>query len=163
MRQRFYALFIVLALLGCAPQAMAESYSMQPVGRVVKNQQTTVLEIFPRFRDALLGLEQFSHVMVFYWFDRNDSPDRRTVLRVHPRGDTTNPLTGVFATRSPFRPNLIGFSVCRIGSVEHNRITVDRIDAFDGTPIVDLKPYIPSGDCVPDASVPEWVKRIREK
>jgi tRNA (adenine37-N6)-methyltransferase len=162
MKQHTYALAIVVAVFGWALQAMADSYTLQPVGRVIKTSDKTVLEVFPRFKDALLGLDGFSHLLVFYWFDRNDSPEGRAVLRVHPRGDMANPLTGVFATRSPFRPNLIGLSVCRIISVDHNRIVVDRIDAFDGTPIVDLKPYIPSGDCVPDASVPEWVKRIRE-
>ena len=73
---------------------------------------------------------------------------------VHPRGNKANPLTGVFATRSPFRPNLIGLSVCRIKSVDDAGITVDDIDAFDGSPIIDLKPYIPTIDSVPEASGP---------
>ena len=152
--------FVIFALaLWWSPQSMAESYSIEPVGKVLKSSEATILEIFPAFKDALLGLDKFSHVLVLYWFDRNDSPDKRAILRVHPRGDKANPLMGVFATRSPFRPNLIGFSVCRIRSVEQNKIKVDNIDAFDGSPIIDLKPYIPASDCVPDASVPEWVKR----
>ena len=162
MKHHTYVIAIAVVVFGWALQAMADSYTLQPVGRVIKTPDNTVLEVFPRFQDALLGLDGFSHLLVFCWFDRNDSPEGRAVLRVHPRGDMANPLTGVFATRSPFRPNLIGLSVCRIISVDRNRIVVDRIDAFDGTPIVDLKPYIPSGDCVPGASVPEWVKRIRE-
>jgi tRNA (adenine37-N6)-methyltransferase len=159
MKQLFYVFVIFALALGGSPQSMSESYSIQPVGQVLKRSDTTILEIFPSFKDALLGLDGFSHLLVYYWFDRNDSPDKRAILRVHPRANRANPLTGVFATRSPFRPNLIGFSVCRIKSVEQNKIIVDDIDAFDGSPIIDLKPYIPASDCVPDASVPEWVKR----
>ena len=159
MKRLCYIFVIFTLVLGWSAQSSAESYSIQPVGQVLKSSDTTILEIFPGFQDALLGLDKFSHVLVLYWFNRNDSPDKRAILRVHPRGDKANPLTGVFATRSPFRPNLIGFSVCRIRSVEQNKIQVDNIDAFDGSPIIDLKPFIPASDCVPDASVPEWVKR----
>ena len=160
MMKRLCYFFVVLALTsGWWQESMAETYSVQTVGKVVKRSGKTILEIFPTFKDALLGLDGFSHVQVYYWFDRNDSPEKRATLRVHPRGDKSNPLTGVFATRSPFRPNLIGYSVCRIMSVEQNRIVIENIDAFDGSPIIDLKPYIPDNDCVPGATVPEWVKR----
>jgi tRNA (adenine37-N6)-methyltransferase len=136
---------------------MAENYSIQPVGRVINSSTYVGIEIFPAFREALLGMEGFSHIIVLYWFDRNDTPEKRDTLRVHPRADKNNPLTGVFATRSPRRPNLIGLSVCKIKSVEQGRILVDTIDALDQTPVVDIKPYIPVSDCVPDASVPWWV------
>jgi tRNA-Thr(GGU) m(6)t(6)A37 methyltransferase TsaA len=138
---------------------MAETYSIQAVGKVVKRSGKTMLETFPSFKDALLGLDGFSHIQVYYWFDWNDSPEKRATLRVHPRGDKSNPLIGVFATRSPFRPNLIGYPVCRIRSVEESRIVIDEIDGFDGSPIIELKPYIPESDCRPDATVSEWVKR----
>jgi tRNA (adenine37-N6)-methyltransferase len=160
MMKRLCYLHVVFVLaLGWSVNSMAETYSIQPVGKVVKRSGKTMLEIFPAFKDGLLGLDGFSHVQVYYWFDRNDSPDKRATLRVHPRGDKANPLTGVFATRSPVRPNLIGYSVCRIRSVEGNKIIIENIDAFDGSPIIDLKPYMPASDCVPDASVPDWVKR----
>ncbi len=151
----------ILALLVMAAftrdGCMAENYSIQPVGKVIKSSETTGIEIFPPFRDALLGMAGFSHIIVLYWFDRNDTPEKRDTLRVHPRADQNNPLTGVFATRSPRRPNLIGLSVCKIKAVEQGRIVVDSIDAFDQTPVIDIKPYIPVSDCVPDASVPWWV------
>jgi tRNA-Thr(GGU) m(6)t(6)A37 methyltransferase TsaA len=159
MKRLCYFLIVFALALGWCQESIAETYSIQPVGKVVKRSGKTMLEIFPAFQDALLGLDGFSHVQVYYWFDRNDSPDKRATLRVHPRRDKANPLTGVFATRSPRRPNLIGYSVCKIRSVEGNKIIIDNIDAFDGSPIIDLKPYIPGSDCVPDASVPEWVKR----
>ncbi|MEW6532518.1 MAG: tRNA (N6-threonylcarbamoyladenosine(37)-N6)-methyltransferase TrmO [Thermodesulfobacteriota bacterium] len=137
--------------------AMSSEYRIYPVGEVQKKRGTTVLKIHEPFRDALLGLDRFSHVIVFFWFDRNDTPEKRRILQVHPRRDARNPLTGVFATRSPVRPNLIGHSIAKIKSIKDGSIMVDEIDAFDGTPIIDLKPYIPAGDSIPGATVPEWV------
>ena len=140
-------------------QSEAQVYRIQPVGHVVKNAGNAEIVILSRYKDALLGLGEFSHVLVFYWFDRNDSPEKRDILRVHPRGNKENPLTGVFATRSPVRPNLIGLTVCKIKSINDYTIKVDDIDAFDGTPIIDLKPYRPGVDCVPDATAPNWANR----
>jgi tRNA-Thr(GGU) m(6)t(6)A37 methyltransferase TsaA len=162
MRLLYYVFFIILAL-GIPMKSMAEVYSIQSIGRVAKSSDKATLEIFAPFRDALLGLDEFSHVLVFYWFDRNDSPEKRATLRVNPRGNKANPLTGVFGTRSPLRPNLIGLTVCKMKSVDSTSITVDDIDTFDGTPIIDIKPYIPSYDSVPEASVPEWVKKLDGK
>ncbi len=137
---------------------MSAEYAVHPVGEVSKTDGQAVLKIYQRYREAMFGLDRFSHVLVFYWFDKNDTPEKRAILKVHPRGDERNPLMGVFATRSPVRPNLIGFSVCKIKSVASDGIIVDDIDAFDKTPILDLKPYIPANDYIPDAKVPEWVK-----
>ena len=78
---------------------------------------------------------------------------------VYPRNNPKNPLHGVFATRSPVRPNLIGLSICKILSIEDNIIQIDTIDAYDGSPVIDLKPYIPDIDSEEDAQVPEWVYR----
>jgi tRNA-Thr(GGU) m(6)t(6)A37 methyltransferase TsaA len=160
---RLYYIFPLILVLLVASQSIAETYSIQPIGQVAKSPGKTTLKIFPPFRDGLLGLNAFSHVLVFYWFDKNDTTEKRSTLMVHPRGNKANPLTGVFATRSPFRPNLIGLSVCKIKSVGDEGIAVDAIDAFDGSPIIDLKPYIPAIDSVPGASVPEWVKKIHPK
>ena len=77
--------------------------------------------------------------MVVWWFHKNDTPKKRAVLKVHPRGNRDNPLTGVFATHSPFRPNLIALTICKVLSVKDGLITIDGIDAFDDTPIIDLK------------------------
>ncbi|MBV2097138.1 MAG: SAM-dependent methyltransferase, partial [Candidatus Thiodiazotropha sp. (ex Codakia orbicularis)] len=79
-------------------------------------------------------------IWVLYWFDRNDTPERRGILQVHPRGNPDNPLRGVFATRAPVRPNLIALSRCRILSIAANRIEIDGIDAFPDTPVLDIKP-----------------------
>ena len=141
-------------------QATDKLFKMFPVGKVEKDGQTARLRIFDQFTDGLLGLEEWSHVNVFYWFDQNDTPQRRRTLRVHPRGDQSNPLTGVFACRAPMRPNLIALSVCRIVSVKGNVIDVDQIDAFDATPIIDLKPFIPPDAPMEGVKVPAWGARV---
>jgi tRNA (adenine37-N6)-methyltransferase len=152
---------LLMSLVLGAGESMSAEYAVRPVGEVMKTDARTVLKILPQFRDAMFGLDRFSHVIVLCWFDKNDTPEKRSTLKVHPRGDERNPLMGVFATRSPMRPNLVGLAVCKIKSVDADGITVDDIDAFDKTPILDLKPYLPHNDCVPDAKVPDWVK-LRE-
>ena len=162
MRWLHHIILTLVVIVGLTLQSNAEVYSIQPIGHVVKTAGKVTLDILPQYKDALLGLKDFSHIYVFYWFNRNDSPEKRSILEVHPRGNKENPLTGVFATHSPFRPNLIGLSICKIKSIDNGTITVDDIDAFDGTPIIDIKPYRPSYDCVPGASVPDWVKQIHK-
>ena len=136
---------------------MAESFKIFPVGVVRKRDESTWIEIYEHFTDALLGLEGFSHILVFFWFHENDTADRRKTLRVHPRKDEKNPLTGVFGTHSPLRPNLIGLTRCQLISVEDRRIEIDDIDAFDGTPVIDIKCYIQ--DSLPESEIrlPDWV------
>lgn len=119
----------------------AVTYSVSPVGWIRKEAGRTYIEIAPRYQAALLGVDELSSLWVLYWFDRNDTPEKRAVLQVHPRGNPENPLRGVFATRSPFRPNLIALSQVKLLSVRGNRIEIDGIDAYADTPVLDLKPY----------------------
>ncbi len=135
-------------------------FKLYPVGRVEKKGGQVRLRIFEKYVDALTGLDGFSHVLVFYWFDRNDTPQKRSILQVHPRGNRQNPLTGVFACRSPVRPNLIALSLCRILSVKGPLVHIDKIDAFDRSPVLDLKPYIPAIDRhMKDLRLPDWLGR----
>lgn len=130
-----------------------------PVGRVKREAKSVHLHIFERYADALKGLDGFSHVFVLYWFDRNDTPEKRSILQVHPRGNKRNPLTGVFACRAPVRPNLIALSLCRIISVKGDKVHIDKIDALNNSPILDLKPYIPQIDCISEGvRVPDWLR-----
>ncbi len=135
------------------------TYRMKAVGLIRRGRSGPVVEVDPAYSDALKGLEGFSHVLILYWFDRNDTPEKRETLLVHPRKNPALPLTGVFATRSPRRPNLVAINVAKILSVDGRRVCIDKTDAMDGTPVIDLKPYIPGSDAVPDAAVPEWVHR----
>ena len=101
------------------------TFKLYPIGKVEKEGQSVRLRIFDEHVDGLLGLDGWSHVNVFYWFDKNDTPMNRGILRVHPRGDKQNPLTGVFACRAPVRPNLIALSVCKVVSVQGGLVQVD--------------------------------------
>lgn len=134
----------------------AKVFTIEPIGCVRTNDASAWIELDKRFEGALMGIEDFSHVWVFWWFDRNDTPAKRGILQVHPRGEKRNPLTGVFATRSPARPNLIALSLCKVQSIERNILRIEKIDAFDGTPVVDLKPYLPDLDRVEDVKLPDW-------
>ena len=117
----------------------------------------TEIHIRDEFSDALLGLDAFSHIHVIYWFHQNDTPEKRRILRVHPRKDERNPLTGVFATHSPARPNLLALCLCRILSITSNRIRIDDIDAYDGSPVIDIKCHIPPKDPLESVRLPAWV------
>ena len=120
-------------------QAARTQFNLYPIGEVVKENNKTMIVLDRKYQPGLLGLQKHSHVHVVYWFDRNDTPEKRAVLQVHPRGNKQNPLTGVFATHSPFRPNLIAISKCNIISIRENVIEIEDIDAFDGSPVLDLK------------------------
>lgn len=136
------------------------SYKLHPIGKVENKPPAVAVRVLDEYKDALLGLDQWSHLLVFYWLDQNDTPEKRRILRVRPQGNPANPLTGVFACRAPFRPNLIALSVCKILGVEGNVVKLDAIDAFDGTPVLDLKPFTPADAPAPESvRVPAWAKR----
>jgi tRNA-Thr(GGU) m(6)t(6)A37 methyltransferase TsaA len=96
------------------------------------------LEINPSVADAMVGLAAGDEVLLLTWFHQSD----RDTLQVHPRNDLSNPLTGVFATRSPDRPNPIGLHRVTILEISGLRLRVGPLEAIDGTPIVDIKPVL---------------------
>jgi len=140
---------------------LQQDFLMHPIGEVKKSEHQVKIIIEKQYEPGLLGLHAFSHIYVLYWFDRNDTPRKRSVLTVYPRGNRQNPLSGVFATRSPARPNLIALSVCKIISITGNEILVDKIDALPGSPVLDIKPYIPRIDSIEVTSLPEWIDGSR--
>lgn len=137
---------------------MAPPFLIHPIGTVRRQGDQTFIDLDPAFGDGLLGLDGFSHILVCYWLDRNDTPEARRVLRTHPRADPANPLTGVFATHSPRRPNPIAISLCRLMAVTGPTLEIDRIDALDASPVIDIKCFIPSTRFEKEAvRVPDWV------
>jgi len=120
-------------------EAAAKKYTVSPIGWVRKADGRTTIVVDKKYQEGLLGLDKFPEVWVLYWFDRNDTPEKRSILQVHPRGNKNNPIRGVFATHSPVRPNLIAMTRCKIISVEENVIEIEGIDAFPDTPVLDLK------------------------
>ncbi len=146
---------------------MIESQSMLEmnlveVGRVVNEfnkdipedykEKTSEIHIHEQYSEALLGIEEHSHIVVLCWFDRSD----RTIQQVHPMGDADNPLTGVFATRSPVRPNPIGVTVCRLIERKGNVLVVEGLDAYEQTPVIDIKSYT-TKYVIDDPKFPNWV------
>jgi len=119
------------------------------------------VRIHQEFCRGLEGIEGFSHLIILYWFHLRDNEEDRRVLRVVPRRRPHAPLVGVFASRSPSRPNPIGLCVVRLIRVEGCTLYVRGLDAFEGSPILDIKPYLPDSDAVPEAVVPAWVGRGR--
>ncbi|HUV80854.1 MAG TPA: tRNA (N6-threonylcarbamoyladenosine(37)-N6)-methyltransferase TrmO [Candidatus Bathyarchaeia archaeon] len=117
------------------------------------------IRIFDEFRDGLDGLDTFSHILILYWFHLRDTAEERGVLSVIPRRHQGSPEVGVFASRSPSRPNPIGLCVVELVKMEGNILLVKGLDALEGSPVIDLKPYIPRADAFPDAVVPQWTLR----
>ena len=136
---------------------MSDSIQVHPIGWIRKKDHAIHIDIDPAFQDGLLGLEGFSHIIVCYWFHENDNPGKRRRLKVHPRKNPSNPLTGVFATHAPVRPNLLGMSTCRVISVSGGTIRIDAIDARDGSPVIDIKGYIPDKLKPQEIRLPEWM------
>ncbi|MDD5038328.1 MAG: tRNA (N6-threonylcarbamoyladenosine(37)-N6)-methyltransferase TrmO [Dehalococcoidales bacterium] len=106
--------------------------------------------------EALDGLDEFSHIMVLYWMHR--ITDSEVPLKVHPRGRKDLPLVGLFATRTPNRPNRIGKTTVRLLERRGNILKVKGLDALDGSPVIDIKPCIPQDDLL-SAKVPQWIKK----
>lgn len=129
------------------------------IGTVESAGEVSTVRIFEEYCGGLLGIEGYSHLFVLYWLHLRDDERNRRTLRVVPRRHEGAPLTGVFACRSPSRPNPIGLTVVRLLSVEGCALKVSGLDAVEGTPIIDIKPYSPRADSVPDARAPEWTLR----
>ena len=112
--------------------------------RVLRDAREAVATIAIReeFAEALDGIEAYSHLVVLFWFHQSERP---TSMMVHPRGDPSRPERGIFATRSPVRPNPIGLTVVRLLERCGNELVVRGLDAIDGTPVVDIKPHIQPG------------------
>jgi tRNA-Thr(GGU) m(6)t(6)A37 methyltransferase TsaA len=134
-----------------------EEFTVYPIGWVRRNGDAAWIEILPAYARATRGLGDFSHILVLFWFHANDHDDGRAVLEVHPRKDPRNPLTGVFATHSPLRPNLIGLTRCRVLAVTEGRIDIETIDALEGTPVLDIKCFIPAPLAEGELRLPGWV------
>ena len=143
---------------------------MEPVGRV-KNQITerkdtswgndiSIIMLEEPYISGLKGLEAFSHAIILFQLDQARY-DREKHLQRRPQNREDMPLVGIFAQRGKDRPNRIGMTAVEVLSVSDDSLTVRGLDAVDGTPVLDIKPYYPVYD-KRDATVPEWVDRLMQ-
>ncbi len=134
----------------------------EAVGDEVKDKlRVSQIVLNDKLVNALDGIIGFSHVFVIFWMSQIPD-DKRMILKVHPRGRMDMPLLGVFATRTNLRPNPIGLTLVELLKVEDRTLTVRGLDAFDGTPILDIKPF-DSWDIAEKARVPEWWNKLNEE
>ncbi|MCX8150229.1 MAG: tRNA (N6-threonylcarbamoyladenosine(37)-N6)-methyltransferase TrmO [Candidatus Bathyarchaeota archaeon] len=142
---------------------------LEPIGFVktaaqgdeVKDKQhLSQIMLLKELAEALEGIEEFSHLFVLFWLNKISVQQRQT-LKVHPRGRRDLPLVGVFAVRTNLRPNPIGLTLVKLVKREGTVLTVRGLDAFDGTPVLDIKPF-DFWDIPKDAKVPSWWLRLQE-
>jgi len=136
-----------------------ETFELKSIGCIRREGEDVAVLIDEAYRPALRDLGHFSHVMVFSWPNRFDEPQMREVLVVDlPYAEGHQ--SGVFATRSPMRPNPVLMTICKILGVDEEQgvVRLADMDAFDGTPVLDLKAYFPVCDRVKQAHIPEWLQ-----
>jgi tRNA-Thr(GGU) m(6)t(6)A37 methyltransferase TsaA len=144
---------------------MNEEIRLEPIGYVANGEPDVARQDWSRVRSevrlreglgaALLGLRDYSHVIVLGWLDR--IPDElRARLQAYPVGDERLPLQGALALRGGARPNPISFTVCQLRGIEGDTLLLEGLDLVDGTPVLDVKPYIAYYDAVPKAKLPKW-------
>lgn len=108
----------------------------------------------PELEEALWRLQEFSHLVIIFWMHK--VPAERP-MKVHPRGNPELPLMGVFATRAPVRPNPVGVTDVKLLGIKGNVLRVQGLDALNGTPVIDIKPYLPPAYALSEIRVPYWV------
>jgi tRNA-Thr(GGU) m(6)t(6)A37 methyltransferase TsaA len=119
--------------------------------------ETATLKVYPQYCDGLKDISSYSHLIVLYWAHLRDNETERQTILVFPRRHGRKVKTGVFACRSPSRPNPICLCVVELLEVEGCSLKVRGLDAELRSPIVDIKPYHPHSDSIPNAKFPEWV------
>lgn len=136
-----------------------KKFQISAIGQVRRVERSVLVEISEPFRDGLKQLNHFSHVIVFWWASEHDTEASRSILQTDPPY-AEDKRTGVFACRSEYRPNPIAMTVCPILDVDevNGIVHVSNIDAYDGTPILDLKAYFPVCDRVKNATIPTWLR-----
>ena len=135
-----------------------KEYKLSPIGQVEVSPDGFVLKIMPEYRAALKGLDGFGHINVLWWSHHLDTPEHRSVMEAEQPYKNAPDKMGIFATRSPLRPNPICVSIVDLISVDFDNglVIIPWMDAEDGTPILDIKPYHPSSDRIRDLRMPEW-------
>ncbi|MFZ5644906.1 MAG: SAM-dependent methyltransferase [Bacillota bacterium] len=135
-----------------------KKFIVNPIGNIKICVEGMFVEVDKKYIPALKELDGFSHVNVIWWFNDFDNEEARSVMEVPAPYKKAPQTMGIFATRSPVRPNPIALSAAQIIYIDNEKGTIQiaYIDANDGTPVIDIKPYTPSLDRVEAPGVPEW-------
>ena len=135
-------------------------YQVKPIGQICTKGKKMYIGLELQYISALQALDGFSHLNVIWWFSDFDNEKARNSLEVKQPYKKAPAIMGTFATRSPFRPNPIALSTVKIINIDCDKgiINIPYIDANEGSPVIDIKPYTPSLDRVENPEVPEWCK-----
>lgn len=142
-----------------APGTGDRSWRARALRAKAARESVSRLEIDLAFADALAGIDEFSYLLILWWPDRN-GPQRGERLQVRPMGRQDLPLVGVFATRSPVRPNAVLTTVVKLLKRSGTTLEVTGLDALDGSPIIDIKPLTPSDCPHEELGTPQWLQTI---
>jgi tRNA-Thr(GGU) m(6)t(6)A37 methyltransferase TsaA len=119
-----------------------EKGELRFIGRVTRvEEDISTIVIYPEFCEGLYRLDEYTHLNILFWFHQRDDNEHRNVLRVVPRRHGETEERGVFASHSPSRPNPIGLTVVELVSIDGCVLMVKGLDAFEGSPVIDIKPY----------------------
>lgn len=141
-----------------------ESIDLKPIGyartraigdEVRNRSDISEIVLDEDLKEALEEIEDFSHLFIIFWMHEISGEERRRRMKVHPKGRNDMPRLGVFATRTPYRPNPMGLTLVEALEVKSNVLTVRGLDAREGTPVIDIKPF-DYWDMAENARVPEW-------
>ncbi len=135
-----------------------KNLEVNPIGKIMNGEDGTYIEVLPQYIPALQALEGFSHLQMIWWFSDFDTPEARQVIEVPQPYKNAPEVMGIFATRSPVRPNPLALSTVEVIHIDYEKglIELTYTDANDQTPVLDLKPYTPSIDRVENPRVPAW-------
>ena len=135
-----------------------KNFEIGSIGKINVNENGMSVELEQKYIPALMALDGFSHLNIIWWFSDFDKPEMRNILEAPKPYKKSPDVMGIFATRSPVRPNPIALSTVQVIGIDHKRgiIKIAYIDANDGTPLLDIKPYTPSMDRVENPRVPKW-------
>ena len=139
-------------------------FEIKPIGYIRKSEDGSYVQILPENKLGLYRLETVSHIFILWWIHENDTKEARQARITVPRvrnSEVDAEQMGTFATRSPRRPNPIGMTLAKISEIIDCHIYVDFIDAFEGTPVIDIKPYLPNGDRIDEEiKLPPWFAHL---
>ena len=135
-----------------------KKFEVVPIGKIKVNEEGVFIELEQKYVPALKALDGFSHLNIIWWFSEFDNEKMRNILEGKKPYKKSPDVMGIFATRSPIRPNPIALTAVQVISIDYEKgiIEIAYIDANDRTPVLDIKPYTPSLDRVEKPSVPKW-------